>query len=81
LLGSLLQVLKFNQDRKAERVRVFELGRVFLRDASACATPTPPWKGFHQPMRVAGLASGSANDMLQWGRKEQGVIFRRQGRC
>ena len=34
LLGSLLQVLKFNLDRKAERVRVFELGRVFLRDAS-----------------------------------------------
>jgi phenylalanyl-tRNA synthetase beta chain len=34
LLGSLLQVLKFNQDRKAARVRVFEIGRVFLRDAS-----------------------------------------------
>jgi phenylalanyl-tRNA synthetase beta chain len=33
LLGSLLQVLKFNLDRKAERVRVFELGRVF-----SCAT-------------------------------------------
>ena len=34
LLGSLLQALKFNLDRKAERVRVFELGRVFLRDAA-----------------------------------------------
>jgi phenylalanyl-tRNA synthetase beta chain len=34
LLGSLLQVLKFNLDRKAERVRVFELGRVFVRDAA-----------------------------------------------
>jgi phenylalanyl-tRNA synthetase beta chain len=52
LLGSLLQVLKFNLDRKAERVRVFELGRVFLRDASV-PTPTPPWQGIHQPMRVA----------------------------
>ena len=30
LIGSLLQVLKYNADRRAERVRVFEIGRVFL---------------------------------------------------
>ena len=73
LLGSLLQVLKFNLDRKAERVRVFELGRVFLRDASVKNTDTSV-EGFHQPMRVAGLAAGNA-DALQWGRKEQGADF------
>lgn len=73
LLGSLLQVLKFNLDRRAERVRVFELGRVFLRDASVKNTDTTV-EGFHQPMRVAGVAYG-ANDMLQWGRKEQGIDF------
>ncbi len=73
LLGSLLQVLKFNQAHKQPRVRVFELGRVFLRDASVKSTDTTV-EGFHQPMRVAGLASGSAN-ALQWGRKEQGVDF------
>ena len=73
LLGSLLQVLKFNQARKQPRVRVFELGRVFLRDASVKSTDTTV-EGFDQPMRVAGLASGSA-DALQWGRKEQGVDF------
>jgi phenylalanyl-tRNA synthetase beta chain len=73
LLGSLLQVLQFNQARKAPRVRVFELGRVFLRDASVKSTDTTV-EGFHQPMRIAGLASGSADD-LQWGRKEQGVDF------
>lgn len=73
LLGSLLQVLKFNQARKAARVRVFELGRVFLRDASVQNTDTTV-QGFDQPMRVAGLAAGSA-DALQWGRKEQGVDF------
>jgi len=73
LLGSLLQVLKFNQARKAPRVRVFELGRVFLRDASVQNTDTTV-EGFHQPMRIAGLASGPA-DALQWGRKEQGVDF------
>jgi phenylalanyl-tRNA synthetase beta chain len=73
LLGSLLQVLRFNQARKAARVRVFELGRVFLRDASVKSTDTTV-EGFHQPMRIAGLASGSA-DALQWGRKEQGTDF------
>ena len=73
LVGSLLQVLQFNQARKAPRVRVFELGRVFLRDATVKSTDTTV-EGFHQPMRIAGLASGSADD-LQWGRKEQGVDF------
>ena len=73
LMGSLLQVLKFNQARKQSRVRVFELGRVFLRDASVKSTDTTV-QGFDQPMRIAGLASGSA-DMLQWGRKDQGVDF------
>ena len=73
LIGSLLQVLKFNQARKQSRVRVFELGRVFLRDASVKSTDTTV-QGFDQPMRIAGLASGSA-DMLQWGRKDQGVDF------
>jgi len=73
LLGSLLQVLKFNQSRKQQRVRVFELGRVFLRDASVKNSDTTV-EGFNQPMRVAGLASGSV-DALQWGRKEQGADF------
>ena len=73
LLGSLLQVLKFNLDRKAERVRVFELGRVFLRDAAVATTDTTV-RGIHQPMRVAGLAYGDA-DGLQWGRKPTGADF------
>ena len=73
LLGSLLQVLKFNLDRKAQRVRVFELGRVFLRDASVLNTDATV-EGFHQPMRVAGMVCGNA-DAPQWGRKEQGVDF------
>ncbi len=73
LMGSLLQVLKFNLARKQPRVRVFELGRVFLRDATVESTDTTV-KGFDQPMRIAGLASGSA-DMLQWGRKDEAVDF------
>ncbi|MCD6079300.1 MAG: pheT [Ramlibacter sp.] len=67
LIGSLLQVLKFNLDRKAERVRVFEVGRVFARDASVQTTDTTV-RGVRQPMKVAGLAYGDP-DGLQWGRK------------
>ncbi|MET1113979.1 MAG: phenylalanine--tRNA ligase subunit beta, partial [Comamonas sp.] len=73
LIGSLLQVVKFNLDRKAQRVRVFELGRVFLRDASVQNTDTTV-QGFDQPMRVAGMACGPA-EQLQWGRKDQAVDF------
>ena len=73
LLGSLLQVLKFNLDRKAERVRVFELGRVFRRDASVPASDATV-QGYDQPMRVAGLACGAV-DALQWGAKARTVDF------
>jgi len=73
LLGSLLQVLKFNQDRKAQRVRVFEIGRVFLRDALVDSSDTTV-KGFDQPMRLAGLAAG-ASDAPEWGVKERAVDF------
>jgi phenylalanyl-tRNA synthetase beta chain len=73
LLGSLLQALKFNLDRKAERVRVFELGRVFVRDPSVVTTDSTV-RGIHQPMRVAGLAYGDS-DGLQWARKGQPVDF------
>ena len=73
LLGSLLQALRFNLDRKAERVRVFELGRVFMRDAAIATTDTTV-RGIRQPMRVAGLVFGHV-DGLQWGRTAPGADF------
>jgi phenylalanyl-tRNA synthetase beta chain len=73
LLGSLIQVLKFNMARKAGRVRVFEIGRVFLRDASVKSTDTTV-EGFDQPMRIAGLVSGSTAT-LQWGVKDLQADF------
>ena len=73
LLGSLLQVLKFNLDRKAPRVNVFELGRVFLRDAQIQNTDTTV-AGFNQPMRVAGLAYGP-RAALHWGLSDKTVDF------
>ena len=57
LMGSLLQVAKFNLDRKAARVRVFETGRVFLRDPGV-SDSLQTVAGIHQPMHLAGLAWG-----------------------
>ncbi|HWH84839.1 MAG TPA: phenylalanine--tRNA ligase subunit beta [Burkholderiaceae bacterium] len=73
LLGSLVGVLRLNLARKAARVRVFEAGHVFRRDAG---TPDGPSSvaGVAQTMRIAGLAYGSA-DALQWGRSDRGVDF------
>ena len=73
LLGSLVSVLKFNLDRKAQRVRLFELGRVFRKDASVPDSVTSV-AGFDQPMRVAGLAYGCV-DSLQWGSADRAVDF------
>ncbi|QXL84610.1 phenylalanine--tRNA ligase subunit beta [Comamonas sp. NLF-1-9] len=73
LLGSLMQVLKSNLDRKAARVRVFEVGRVFRRDATVPDSDTSV-QGYAQPVRIAALAYGSSVPM-QWGSKERLVDF------
>jgi phenylalanyl-tRNA synthetase beta chain len=73
LIGSLVHVLRYNLARKASRVRVFELGRVFHRDA-ATADGDSTVAGVHQPLRLAGLAYGGAED-LQWGVRERPVDF------
>ncbi|HMM84124.1 phenylalanine--tRNA ligase subunit beta [Azohydromonas sp.] len=73
LVGSLVQVLRHNLARKTARVRVFEIGRVFMKDASVRDGDTTV-AGVHQPMRVAALAYGAADD-LQWGARERTVDF------
>ncbi len=73
LLGSLVSVLRHNLARKAARVRVFELGRVFLRDRDA-PDGDGSVAGLRQPLRLAGLAYGGA-DELQWGAAERLVDF------
>lgn len=73
LLGGLIQVLRHNLARKATRVRVFEFGRVFLRDVSVVDSDTTV-AGLNQPLRVGGLAYGSSDD-LQWGCVERAVDF------
>ncbi len=73
LLGSLVNVLRYNLARKCDRVRIFELGRAYLRDASVVDDDTHV-AGLRQPLRLAGLAYGCA-DELQWASKERAADF------
>ncbi len=71
LIGSLVAVLRYNLARRATRVRLFEIGRVFRRDTGTAHGPLSV-AGIDQPMRVAGLAFGPA-DTVQWASAERGV--------
>ncbi|HSI57298.1 MAG TPA: phenylalanine--tRNA ligase subunit beta [Ideonella sp.] len=73
LVGSLVSVLRYNLARKAGRVRVFELGRVFSRDANVASSDRSV-AGVAQPMRVAALAYGPAAG-LQWSSSDKAVDF------
>jgi phenylalanyl-tRNA synthetase beta chain len=73
LIGSLVQAQRFNLARKAPRVRLFEAGRVFLRDDSVVDSDTTV-AGLHQPLRISGLAYGPSVE-LQWGQEDRPVDF------
>lgn len=73
LIGGLLANIRHNANRKQSRVRVFELGRVFMRDASV-ADADLTVKGVHQPQRIAAAAWGSALPE-QWGSATRPVDF------
>ena len=65
LLGGLLANVRYNAARKLSRIRVFEVGRVFLRDASV-EDGTLEVAGLRQPMRIAAVACGPDFEE-QWG--------------
>jgi phenylalanyl-tRNA synthetase beta chain len=73
LMGSLVDVLKKNHFRKLERIRVFEIARVYLRDAAAADGPLSV-AGLRQPIRVAGAAFGPALEE-QWAGPARAVDF------
>jgi phenylalanyl-tRNA synthetase beta chain len=64
LLPGLVETLKTNLNRKASRVRIFELGRTFHRVGP----------GFDQPLRLGGLAYGPAAPE-QWGEPARDVDY------
>ncbi|MBM3337334.1 MAG: phenylalanine--tRNA ligase subunit beta, partial [Betaproteobacteria bacterium] len=73
LLSGLVANVRYNLNRKANRVRVFELGAVFRKDASITDGPLSV-AGISQPSRVAALAYGPVMDE-QWGQPARTVDF------
>jgi phenylalanyl-tRNA synthetase beta chain len=73
LIGSLLQKVKYNHDRKVPRIRVFEVGRVYLRDPAAPEGPLSV-AGLRQPVRIGAAAFGPVADE-QWDEPARGVDF------
>ncbi|KQX01874.1 phenylalanine--tRNA ligase subunit beta [Massilia sp. Root418] len=73
LIGSLVANVRYNLNRKASRVRVFELGAIYQRDASVQDGPLSV-AGYSQPQRVAALAYGPVADE-QWGQDSRLVDY------
>ncbi len=69
LLVGLIETLRFNLNRKQERVRIFEIGRCFL---STQATTSEI--AVNQPMRVAGLSYGNRYEE-QWGERARVIDY------
>jgi len=73
LLPSLVKVLQDNLARQESRVRLFEVGRVFLAAPAVADGPTTV-AGIHQPSRIGALAYGPVAEE-QWGQPTRGVDF------
>ena len=73
MIGGLVDILKYNLNRKVTSAKLFEVGRVFYPDESV---ETTEWsvKGVRQPSRVAGLLYGDAMGE-QWAVKARNVDF------
>ena len=73
LIGGLLANVRYNLNRKAGRVRVFEVGAVFKRNSD---TPDGPLTvaGYDQPKRVAAMAYGPAEGE-QWSLPTRAVDY------
>ncbi|UDG83129.1 phenylalanine--tRNA ligase subunit beta [Candidatus Vallotia lariciata] len=73
LFGSLVNVLRYNINRRVKRIRVFEAGRVFRADPTVKANILTV-EGLTQPKMIGALAYGSVVDE-QWGVAERHVDF------
>ncbi|MGI4814997.1 MAG: phenylalanine--tRNA ligase subunit beta [Janthinobacterium lividum] len=73
LIGSLVGVLRHNTNRKVERARIFEVGRVFRADAGVAGSDATVL-GIAQPLMIGALAYGSVFE-AQWGEKARRVDF------
>jgi len=73
LISGLVANVRYNLNRKASRVRVFEIGAVFSKDAGVADGPLSV-AGIAQPKRVAALAYGPVAEE-QWGQPARVVDY------
>lgn len=73
LIGSLVANARYNLNRKLGRIRVFEIGAVYLPDAAMQDGPLSV-AGYSQPKRLAALAYGPVAEE-QWGQETRNVDF------
>lgn len=73
LIGSLISNVRYNLNRKFSRVRLFEIGSVFLRNAQVKDGPLSV-AGYEQPKHLAAIAYGLSEEE-QWGLPERPVDF------
>jgi len=73
LFGSLVANVRYNLNRKLDRMRVFEVGRVYLRAPGQRADDYSV-AGIAQPIRIGGVAYGPESEE-QWGAAARPVDF------
>ena len=73
LIGSLVANVRFNMNRKATRVRMFEIAKVYKRNASVVDGPLSV-AGIAQSLRVGAIAWGPVWSE-QWGAATRAVDF------
>ncbi|MGZ3159451.1 MAG: phenylalanine--tRNA ligase subunit beta, partial [Burkholderiaceae bacterium] len=73
LIGSLIANVRYNLNRKISRVRLFEIGAIFLRNQNTEDGPLSV-AGFDQPKRVTALAYGPVAEE-QWGQPARNVDY------
>jgi len=73
LIGGLLANVRYNLNRKQSRIRIFEIGGVFLKNPAITDGPLSV-AGFAQPKRLAAMAYGPVAEE-QWGQATRHVDF------
>ncbi|HWU99423.1 MAG TPA: phenylalanine--tRNA ligase subunit beta [Oxalicibacterium sp.] len=73
MIGNLVANVRYNLNRKVSRIRLFEIGAVYLRNKEEQDGPLSV-AGFDQPKRVAAIAYGPAMEE-QWGQPTRNVDY------
>ena len=73
LVGSLVANVRYNLNRKVSRIRVFEIGAVYHKNAAVADGPLAV-AGYEQTKRLAAIAYGFAAEE-QWGQAKRNVDF------